>query len=949
MISTYRLLMKCYLSKYLFSHFRGFYGPPRGRGSSTGRGAPRGPHGPSYSIYDGVHHQFYDGPPPSAQGARSRYGPPSEGYPSSNSRFHAPPGQNVAYSSSETISEAARQKKSHPIKRQICDLSEDISKLSIDKVVRIPNRPDRGGTVGRKVTVTSNCWDLAFLPKTVYLYFLEASVVYRVGADEGSKTEIRMPPKEKRALIQQVVDSFPESIIYDGGHSVYSESPLPGITTDPVEKEIDIKDPLGRDRLLLTYRVMEVQKVSTADINHFITSPKATSLNMPQESIRLLDCILKTVSKQAFVSLGRSALFYDRPVKVVADKLFTIHKGFITSVRPQWKVRVNLDMTCKAFFTAGNLADVMYEKYGDNMARCSSQMAQDLRRIRVETDKFYKNENGDAYSRRFTVHGISSVSADKLMIEERKQSVAAYFAEHHHIKLKYPDLPCVKVDQKREVYMPMEVLNILPFQAPNASKADVASEVIRCAAVRPQERFQELQTFSNSMLKSHPLIKQFGLAVQSRPVDVSARVLQPPSAAFGRSRVIPLKAGSWTSPGFYDPAGHGVELLWAILCVPPDRRSQGHVQKVIHELPRAADRVGIRLSSRPHISQCPLGELNRKFDEFSRQGCAFLLLILYDEHAYPAIKRLSDLQIGIRTQCVRSRTLDKPNVFPNLLLKINGKLGGVNWQIPDLIKNSDELMMVFGADVTHPAQTQQVRKSVAAVIGSVSPDLMRYGVVIRQQATTEKGNKAAREIIDDMRLIVKELLQLYLRNTNGRFPTRMIFYRDGVSEGQFENVLVEELAAIQRACSDVRPGEEPAITYIVVQKRHHIRFKPSDPRARNVEPGTVVDTEITHPREFDFYLCSQDGIQGTSKPAHYHVLYDDSNWSSDALQMFTYHLCYTYMRCSRSVSYPAPTYYSHLAAFRARDWLSGVDQPAVLLDSGRFKVHASQVDGMFYL
>lgn len=32
-------------------------------------------------------------------------------------------------------------------------------------------------------------------------------------------------------------------------------------------------------------------------------------------------------------------------------------------------------------------------------------------------------------------------------------------------------------------------------------------------------------------------------------------------------------------------------------------------------------------------------------------------------------------------------------------------------------------------------------------------------------------------------------------------------------------------------------------------------------RARNVEPGTVVDTDITHPREFDFYLCSQEGIQ----------------------------------------------------------------------------------------
>lgn len=32
-------------------------------------------------------------------------------------------------------------------------------------------------------------------------------------------------------------------------------------------------------------------------------------------------------------------------------------------------------------------------------------------------------------------------------------------------------------------------------------------------------------------------------------------------------------------------------------------------------------------------------------------------------------------------------------------------------------------------------------------------------------------------------------------------------------------------------------------------------------RAKNVQPGTVVDSVITHHREFDFYLCSQDGIQ----------------------------------------------------------------------------------------
>ena len=41
--------------------------------------------------------------------------------------------------------------------------------------------------------------------------------------------------------------------------------------------------------------------------------------------------------------------------------------------------------------------------------------------------------------------------------------------------------------------------------------------------------------------------------------------------------------------------------------------------------------------------------------------------------------------------------------------------------------------------------------------------------------------------------------------------------------------------------------------------------------------------------------------------------------SADQIQEMTYYLCHIYSRCERSVSYPAPTYYAHLAAFRARE------------------------------
>ena len=63
-------------------------------------------------------------------------------------------------------------------------------------------------------------------------------------------------------------------------------------------------------------------------------------------------------------------------------------------------------------------------------------------------------------------------------------------------------------------------------------------------------------------------------------------------------------------------------------------------------------------------------------------------------------------------------------------------------------------------------------------------------------------------------------------------------------------------------------------------------------------------------------MCA--GIQGTSRPSHYHVLWDDNHFDADELQQLTYQLCHTYVRCTRSVSIPAPAYYAHLVAFRSR-------------------------------
>ncbi|KAH7937750.1 hypothetical protein HPB49_015224 [Dermacentor silvarum] len=275
----------------------------------------------------------------------------------------------------------------------------------------------------------------------------------------------------------------------------------------------------------------------------------------------------------------------------------------------------------------------------------------------------------------------------------------------------------------------------------------------------------------------------------------------------------------------------------------------------------------------------------------------------------------------------------KKNYIP---VEVNAKLGGINNTIPQEVKTIvfDHPAIIMGADVTHPAPSEMNKPSIAAVVASVDRYAFRYIATFRIQKQNAVA-KARIEIIEDMKNIAKDLL-LSFYQINKFKPEKIIFYRDGVSEGQFSHVLQYEIAALREACTALESGYEPGITFLSVQKRHQTRFMPrnrSDGSGKhgNVPPGTVVDTVVTHPVDFDFFLCSHFGIQGTSRPAHYYVLWDDNDFKADTLQKLTYGLCHTYARCSRSVSIPTPVYYAHHATKRAKCY---VDARTDSSDSG---------------
>ncbi|MCE3216026.1 hypothetical protein HAX54_004494 [Datura stramonium] len=100
-------------------------------------------------------------------------------------------------------------------------------------------------------------------------------------------------------------------------------------------------------------------------------------------------------------------------------------------------------------------------------------------------------------------------------------------------------------------------------------------------------------------------------------------------------------------------------------------------------------------------------------------------------------------------------------------------------------------------------------------------------------------------------------------------------------------------------------------------KRDTIRLFPEGSPA-NVPPGTVVNLIIVHPSDFDFYLCSHFGGLGTSKPTHYHVLWDENGFNSDCLQKHIQHVFHFRVVTQKPVSLVPPVYYADLVAYRGR-------------------------------
>lgn len=173
---------------------------------------------------------------------------------------------------------------------------------------------------------------------------------------------------------------------------------------------------------------------------------------------------------------------------------------------------------------------------------------------------------------------------------------------------------------------------------------------------------------------------------------------------------------------------------------------------------------------------------------------------------YAQAKQTAELGVGILTQCIKSATIQRISrdrtVCSNILLKLNSKLNGTNHKIAkdkehnliELLKTLDsKKIMYLGADVTHPSPDQRHIPSVVGVAASHDKHGANYNMQYRLQPSTK-------EEILDMESITLNHLMVYQKYQKC-FPDHIIYYRDGVSDGQFPKIKNLELVGIRNACA----------------------------------------------------------------------------------------------------------------------------------------------------
>uniref|UniRef100_A0A1J3FU44 Protein argonaute 4 n=1 Tax=Noccaea caerulescens TaxID=107243 RepID=A0A1J3FU44_NOCCA len=840
------------------------------------------------------------------------------------------------------------------------------------KNLRVPMARRGFGSRGQKIPLLTNHFKVNVANLQGHFYHYSVALFYEDGR-----------PVEQKGVGRKVLDKVHETyrsdldgkeFAYDGEKTLFTFGALPSNKLDfsVILEEVSVsrtngnsspngnEDPDDGDRKRMrrpnrskNFRV-EISYAAKIPLQALANAMRGQESENSQEAIRVLDIILRQHAARQGCLLVRQSFFHNdisnqEPVGGNIMGCRGYHSSFRTT---QGGMSLNMDVTTTMIIKEGPLVDFILANQGVNELFHVdwAKAKRSLKNLRIKvspsnqeykitglSDKLCKDQTFEFKSR--------DSKNENGEFETIEVTVSDYFDKFRKIPLQYSgNAPCINVGKpKRPTYIPIEHCSLIPLQRyTKALNTFQRSALVEKSRQKPQERMSVLsKALKKSNYDAEPLLRSCGISISSSFTQVEGRVLPAPKLKMGGGNELFPRNGRWNfnNKQFFEPTK--IER-WVVV----NFSARSNVRQLVDDLIRIGGSKGIEIAGPFSVFEenhqnrrAPaLIRVEKMFEDIQSKlpGVPqFILCLLPDKKnsdIYGPWKKKCLTEFGIVNQCMAPTRQPNDQYLTNLLLKINAKLGGLNSLLsvertPAFTAISKVPTIILGMDVSHGSPGQSDIPSIAAVVSSRQwPLISKYRASVRTQPSkAEMIENLVKKNGKEDDGIIKELLIDFYTSSGGRKPQHIIIFRDGVSESQFNQVLNIELDQIIEACKLLDETWKPLFLLLVAQKNHHTKFFQTN-SPDNVPPGTIIDNNICHPKNNDFYLCAHAGMIGTTRPTHYHVLYDEIHFSPDELQELVHSLSYVYQRSTTAISVVAPICYAHLAAAQLGTFMKFEDQ-----------------------
>ena len=749
------------------------------------------------------------------------------------------------------------------VSAEMSQMLQQMGLLTKPKPIR---RPDTGGIIGTPVKLLTNHFpvDIRANPaQSCYQYDVEISPMPPV-----KKLSANLKRKILKQFLRQNLQlgEKEQAFAYDGDKKAYSPHGIEIIEKSEIE--------FGEEN----EKKMKVSisiKIVGNKVDMSLLSDYARKIHDNEKPKQVLD-VCNTMYKAMLLGVGdfvtlKRAVFSRKFGQEVdlgggLDLWFGYQPSFVMG---SWKVFLQIDLTSKPF--TKNMPLIKF--------------AEDFLKKRLQTNSCINDSDREELSKALSGYKIKLQHKDgnKRIADIVKENssekrfknatgkivnIVEYYQTTYHIDVKYRKLPLVRIDPKnKDNCFPMEICTVVGEQQ-WLRKLDRRQQdlMVRNTAMTPSERSQMIVKMVNQDTKPNnsEFFKNFNVSIDPRMPSINGRVLPGPPVYGARGNTVRSENGKYfdRNLGFVQPAR---SLQGYVIACP---KSLEYSIRPLHDAMLRQARV---------INWPQNGPMHcYKFEDFRNEEILFrqigsdyksfksfnlVVIILWENNdrndvTYSTAKCIFDNEFKLPSQVLLRKTIDppKPQNISNILKKLNTKLGGSNIEtfreyldnvqrelnygerLRDVVTQYKDIfrepLMVLGADVTHPDSKDPGKPSIAAVVGSLNSTLTRYAAQVMVQRSRE-------EMISGLEEMFTKILKEFNRVSKGQKPQRILYYRDGVSEGQFTDILIKELYAMQSACKKLNPNFTPKITFIVVNKRHKARFfKPVYNRpVINTDPG----------------------------------------------------------------------------------------------------------------